>query len=31
MDVENNLLYIKGSVPGYNGSQLKIKPSVKKS
>ena len=31
MDVENNLLYIKGSIPGYNGSQLKIKPSVKKS
>jgi len=31
VDVENNLLYIKGSVPGYNGSQLKIKPSVKKS
>ena len=31
MDVENNLIYIKGSVPGYNGSQLKIKPSVKKS
>ena len=31
MDVENNVLYIKGSVPGFNGSQLKIKPSIKAS
>ncbi len=31
MDVENNVIYIKGSVPGFNGSQLKIKPSIKES
>jgi len=31
MDVENNVIYIKGSVPGFNGSQLKIKPSIKTS
>ena len=31
MDVENNVIYIKGSVPGFNGSQLKIKPSIKPS
>ena len=31
MDVENNVIYIKGSVPGINGSQLKIKPSIKAS
>ena len=31
MDVENNVIYIKGSVPGFNGSQLKIKPSIKAS
>ena len=31
MDVENNIIYIKGSVPGFNGSQLKIKPSIKAS
>jgi len=30
-DVENNLLYIKGAVPGFNGSTLKITPSVKQS
>ena len=30
MDVENNVIYIKGAVPGYNGSELKIKPSNKK-
>ncbi len=30
IDVENNVIYIKGSVPGFNGSQIKIKPSVKK-
>ena len=29
MDVENNVIYIKGSVPGFNGSELKIKPSIK--
>ena len=31
MDVENNVIYIKGSVPGFNGYQLKIKPSIKAS
>ena len=31
MDVENNVTYIKGSVPGFNGSELKIKPSIKAS
>ena len=31
MDVENNVIYIKGAVPGFNGSELKIKPSNKKS
>ncbi len=28
-DVENNLLYGKGAVPGFNGSTLKITPAVK--
>ena len=28
-DVQNNLLYVKGSVPGFNGSTLKITPAVK--
>ncbi len=31
MDVENNVIYIKGAVPGFNGSEVKIKPSIKKS
>ena len=31
MDVENNVIYIKGSVPGFNGSELKIKPSIEAS
>ena len=31
MDVENNVIYIRGSVPGFNGSHLKIKPSIKAS
>ena len=31
LDIKNNLVYVKGAVPGFNGSQLKIKPSVKKS
>ena len=31
MDVENNVIYIKGAVPGFNGSEVKIKPSNKKS
>ena len=31
MDVENNVIYIKGSVTGFNGSQLKIKHSIKAS
>ena len=30
LDIENSVLYIKGAVPGFNGSELKIKPSVKK-
>ena len=28
-DVQNNLLYVKGAVPGFNGSMLKITPAVK--
>ncbi|SVA92571.1 uncharacterized protein METZ01_LOCUS145425, partial [marine metagenome] len=28
-DIENNLLYVKGAVPGFNGSILKITPGVK--
>jgi len=31
MDLENNVIYIKGAVPGFNGSEVKIKPSNKKS
>ena len=31
MDLENNVIYIKGAIPGFNGSQVKIKPSIKKS
>ena len=31
MDIENNVIYIKGAVPGFNGSDLKIKPALKKS
>ena len=31
MDIENNVIYIKGAIPGFNGSQVKIKPSIKKS
>ena len=31
MDIENNVIYIKGSVPGFNGTELKIKPSIKAS
>ena len=31
MDVANNVIYIKGAVPGFNGSEVKIKPSIKKS
>jgi large subunit ribosomal protein L3 len=30
LDVANNVLYIKGAVPGFNGSELKIKPALKK-
>jgi large subunit ribosomal protein L3 len=30
LDVKNNVLYVKGAVPGFNGSDLKIKPSLKK-
>ena len=28
-DVQNNLLYVKGAVPGFKGSTLKITPAVK--
>ena len=28
-DVQNNLLYVKGAVPGFNGATLKITPAVK--
>jgi large subunit ribosomal protein L3 len=31
LDVENNVIYIMGAVPGFNGSDLKIKPALKKS
>ena len=31
MDIENNVIYIKGAIPGFNGSRVKIKPSIKKS
>jgi large subunit ribosomal protein L3 len=31
IDLENNVLYIKGAVPGFTGSEVKIKPSNKKS
>ena len=31
LDVDNNVIYIKGAVPGFNGSDLKIKPALKKS
>jgi large subunit ribosomal protein L3 len=28
-DIENNLLYVKGAVPGFTGSTLKITRAVK--
>ena len=31
LDVENNVVYVKGAVPGFNGSVIKIKPSHKKT
>lgn len=31
LDVENNVIYIRGAVPGFNGSDLKIKPALKRS
>ena len=31
LDKENNLIFVKGSIPGFNGSVVKIKPSIKKS
>ena len=31
LDVENNIVYVKGAVPGFNGSEIKIKPSHKKT
>jgi len=31
LDKENNLIFVKGSIPGFNGSTVKNKPSIKKS
>ncbi len=31
LDIENNVVYVKGSVPGFNGCEIKIKPSHKKT
>ena len=31
LDVANNVVYVKGAVPGFNGSEIKIKPSNKKT
>ncbi len=31
LDVENNVVYVKGAVPGFNGSEIKIKQSHKKT
>ena len=31
LDIENSVIYIKGAVPGFNWSDLKIKPALKKS
>ena len=31
MDIKNNVIYIKGSVPGFNGSEIKIKTSIIKA
>ena len=31
LDVENNVVYVKGAVPGFTGSEIKIKPSNKKT
>ena len=31
LDVENSVVYVKGAVPGFNGSEIKIKPSNKKT
>ena len=31
MDIENNVIYIKGAVPGFNGSEVKIRHSIKRS
>ena len=30
LDVENNVVYVKGAIPGFNGSEVKIKPANKK-
>ena len=29
MDIENNVIYIKGAIPGFNGSSVIIKPAIK--
>ena len=31
IDIENNVIYIKGALPGFNGSEVKIKLSIKVS
>ena len=31
LDIENNVVYVKGAVPGFNGCEIKIKPSHKKT
>ena len=31
LDVENNVVYVKGPLPGFNGSEIKNKPSYKKT
>ena len=31
LDIENNVVYVKGAIPGFNGSEIKIKPSHKKT
>ena len=31
LDIENNVVYVKGDVPGFNGCEIKIKPSHKKT
>ena len=30
-DLENNLLFVKGAIPGPTGSLVRVKPAVKKA